>query len=178
MAAPALPSVPFSKRYTGFDGIAPGIKGGLQQWINEARRTSFNALWNNGAYGVREMRGKKDMSVHATGRAVDLSYRKRPHHPNNPSGRAATLEWLDRVVLHANDLGIELIIDYAYNEGGAFGRGWRCDRQAWAPYKEGTVLGGGQKTSDWYHIEISPMMASSAPTVRRAFSSIFPEIPR
>lgn len=178
MAAPAIPSVPFSKAYTGFDGIAPGIKGGLAQWIIEAKRTSTNALWNNGAYGVREMRGKTSMSVHATGRAVDLSYRKRAHHPNNPSGRAATLDWLDRVVLHANDLGVELIIDYAFDDHGAFGRGWRCDRQAWVPYREGTVWGGGQKTSDWYHIEISPMLASSASTVRKAFSRIFPEIPR
>ena len=173
MAAPANPSVPFSRPYAGFDGIAPGIKGGLQQWIIEARRASNNALWNNGAYGVREMRGKKDMSVHATGRAVDLSYRKRAHHPNNPSGRAATLDWLDRVILHANTLGLEMLIDYFPEP---HGRAWRCDRQAWLNYKTKTV--SGAPGGDWYHIEISPFMAQNASTVRKAWASVFPEIPR
>lgn len=173
MAVPARPGVPFSRPYTGFDGIAPGIKGGLQQWIIEARRASNNALWNNGAYGVREMRGKKDMSVHATGRAVDLSYRKRAHHPNNPSGRAATLDWLDRVILHANTLGLEMLIDYF---PAPHGRAWRCDRQAWLNYKTKTV--SGAPGGDWYHIEISPFMAQNASTVRKAWASVFPEIPR
>jgi hypothetical protein len=173
MGAPARPGVPFSRPYTGMDGIAPGIKGGLQQWIIEARRSSNNALWNNGAYGVREMRGKKDMSVHATGRAVDLSYRKRAHHPNNPSGRAATLDWLDRVITHANTLGIEMLIDYFPEP---HGRAWRCDRQDWLVYKTKTV--SGAPGGDWYHVEISPMMAQNASTVRKAWASIFPEIPR
>jgi hypothetical protein len=119
------------------------------------------------------MRGKKDMSVHSTGRAVDLSYRKRAHHPNNPSGRAATLDWLDRVITHANTLGIEMLIDYF---PAPHGRAWRCDRQDWLVYKTKTV--SGAPGGDWYHVEISPMMAQNASTVRKAWASVFPEIPR
>lgn len=174
MGAPAKPGVPFSRPYTGFDGIAQGITGGLAQWIIEARRTSLGALWNNGAYGVRDQRGHPGvMSVHATGRAVDLAFSKQQHKPNLPSGRAAMYDWLERVVLHANTLGIELIIDYFPLD---HGRGWRCDRQAWDDYEEGTVHGapGGK----WIHVEISPAFAKSATTVRKAFGSVFPEIPR
>jgi len=173
MAASAKPGVPFSRPYTGFNGIAPGITGGLAQWIVEARRTSLGALWNNGAYGVRDMRGKPGhTSVHATGRAVDLSFRKQQHKPNLPSGRHAMYEWLERVVLHANTLGVELIIDYFPLD---FGRAWRCDRQAWLDYDKPTVSGAPK--GDWIHVEISPAFSKSATTVRKAFASVFPEIP-
>lgn len=172
MAAPARPNVPGSRPYTGFDGIAPGILGGTAQWIIEARRTSLGCLWNNGAYGVREMRGKKEMSVHATGRGVDLSYRKRAHKPGVPSGRMPAYEWLCRVINHANDLGIEMLIDYFPLD---HGRAWRCDRQAWLDYDKPTV--SGAPGGDWFHVELTPMMARNASTVRKAFARIFPEVP-
>lgn len=173
MGAPARPGVPFSRPYTGMNGIAPGILGGTAQWILEARRASMGALWNNGAFGVREMRGKKQISVHATGRAVDLSYRRRQHHPNVPSGRAAVTDWLDRVILHANTLGIEILIDYFPKP---HGRAWRCDRQKWLVYRTKTV--SGAPGGDWFHVEINPAFARSARTVRKAWAEVFPEIHR
>ena len=36
---------------------------------------AFPALWYNGGYGIRNMRGKESLSVHATGRATDISWR-------------------------------------------------------------------------------------------------------
>jgi hypothetical protein len=39
---------------------------------------SENKCWNNGTWTVRDMRGKTQMSVHATGRAADISWRKMP----------------------------------------------------------------------------------------------------
>ena len=66
-----------SKRhYTGNkDGAAKGLKAGTKVFIEEVIKLSNGALWNNGDFGVRNMKGKESLSVHATGRAVDLSYR-------------------------------------------------------------------------------------------------------
>ncbi len=172
MARPAKPGIPGSRPYTGFDGIAPGIAGGTAQWILEARRTSEGMLANLGAYGVRPMRGKKQTSVHATGRAWDAGYRTRK---GRPAGRERIFPWLERIVEHNADLGIEAILDYAY---GAHGRGFFCDRQKWLVYQTNTILGGGNPASQWFHIELSPQFAKSPTLIRQGFDKAFPEIPR
>ncbi len=62
--------------YTGNkDGAAKGLRPGMKVFIKEVIELSNGALWNNGDFGVRNMRNKQSLSVHATGRAVDLSYR-------------------------------------------------------------------------------------------------------
>jgi hypothetical protein len=76
-------------------------------------------------------------------------------------------------ITHANTLGIEMLIDYFPKP---HGRAWRCDRQDWLVYKTKTV--SGAPGGDWFHVEISPMMAQNASTVRKAWASVFPEIPR
>ena len=62
--------------YTGnTDGLAEGERKGLAVFIKELCAL-YPALWNNGSYVNRSMRGKQgSLSVHATGRAVDLSFR-------------------------------------------------------------------------------------------------------
>ena len=171
---PAKPGVLGSKPYTGFDGVAPGITGGLAQWIIEARRTSKGVLWSNGAYGVRDQRNHPGkMSVHATGRAVDLSYR-RYGGKGVPGGRPLAVAWLDIVIANANVLGVECVLDY-WGPPHGHGRGWRCDRQAWQGYTKPTI--GGAPGGDWFHVEIAPWIARDAKAVRAAFRQVFPDIP-
>lgn len=171
MGRPARSSIPGSRPYTGFDGVAPGITGGLAQWIIEARNSSNRTLHSLGAYGVRPMRGKTSMSVHSTGRAVDLSYARKPGVNPGRHGRDAVVPWLARVVEHANQLGVEAILDYWPEP---HGRGWMCDRQAWERYDRPTI--GGAPGGTWLHIELSPTMAHDAHGVRAAFRAVFPEI--
>lgn len=175
MGRPARPNVPGSRPYTGYDGTAQGITGGLAQFIIEARRTSNGLLHNLGAYGVRPMRGKKSMSVHATGRAVDLGFSRKAGAGPQASAverRRLAVEWVDRIVAAAAQLGVEAIIDYWPTP---HGRGYFCDRNAWYDYRLRTVAGapGGA----WFHVEISPEFAHNASAVRRGFRAVFPEIP-
>ena len=170
MAAPARPGVPGSRPYTGFNGVAKGVKGSTAQWIIEARRTSGNILHNLGAFGVRPQRGKKAMSVHATGRAVDLGYSRKPGSPQPDWGRNAIMPWLDRIVANANLLGVECILDY---NPAPHGRGWRCDRQDWIVYRMKTI--GGAPGGQWFHVELNPDITANE--VRAAFREVFPEIP-
>lgn len=113
------------------------------------------------------------MSVHATGRAVDLSY-KRHQGKGVPGGRPLAMAWLDQVIEHANLLGVEAVLDYAGPPHG-HGRGWFCDRQAWLNYRTPTIHGAPGGT--WFHIEISPAMSRDAQQVRQAFRQAFPTIP-
>jgi len=80
---PANPKVIGSKPYTGnSDGASAGPLPGMDEWIRRAIRYGAGAFWNNGSWGVRDMRGNPgSLSVHATGRAVDLSYRPSEQHP-------------------------------------------------------------------------------------------------
>ena len=169
---PALPNIPNSRPYTGnSDGAAPAPRQGMDEWIRQAIRFGDGAFWNNGSYGIRPMRGSESLSVHATGRAVDLSYRKSEQHPN--ASRKGAVAFLNIVIANANALGLECVLDYFPQK---FGRGWRCDRQAWKSYSKPEIHGapGG----DWHHYEISPAMADSPALVKQAFQRVFAEIPQ
>ena len=62
--------------YTGNkDGVAAGEHPQLTALIKELVKAYSPALWSNGSFGVRNMKGKESLSVHATGRAVDISFR-------------------------------------------------------------------------------------------------------
>jgi hypothetical protein len=65
------------RKYTGTsDGASAGKRAGLEEFVRQINKWSDGALWNNGTWMVRSKMGKTSLSVHATGRAVDLSYRK------------------------------------------------------------------------------------------------------
>ena len=118
------------------------------------------------------MRGTPgSLSVHSCGRAVDLSYRKTEQHPI--ANRKGAVAFLNIVTANANALGLECVLDYFPQP---FGRGWRCDRQAWSKYSKPTIHNapGG----DWHHYEISPAMANSPALVKQAFQRVFAEIPQ
>ena len=167
---PANPKVIGSKPYHGnSDGAAAGPRAGMDEWIRQAIKHADGGLWNNGSYGVRSMRGSENLSVHATGRAVDLSYRASAQHPK--AKRATALTFLDIVLANANELGVECVLDYI----GPFGRGWRCDRQKWQKYTKETIHG---VPGDWLHVEINPQMADAPNLVKQAFQRVFTELPQ
>jgi len=156
------------RKYTGNkDGAAKSLRPGMKVFINETIKLSNGALWNNGDFGVRPMRGKESLSVHATGRAVDLSYRHMPPKKGVKNGRQEALRVLDIIVANAEALGLEAAFDYFVKP---HGRAWMCDRNAWLVYKKETIHGGG--SGDWLHFEISPDMADNPEKVKQAFANL------
>jgi hypothetical protein len=149
------------RKYTGTsDGPAKAKRPGTEQFVREVCALSGGALWNNGTWVVRNMQGKTSLSVHATGRAMDLSWR------GKSNGRKHAERIMDTLVANNQLLDVEMILDYW--EG--FGRGWRCDRQQWQVYDKPTITGapGG----DWIHVEISPRMADTPHRVTAAFAKV------
>jgi hypothetical protein len=171
---PANPKVINSRPYTGnSDGAAAGPIPGMDEWIRQAIKYSNGAIWNNGSWGVRDMKGKPgSLSVHSCGRAVDLSYRKSEKYPL--ANRKGAVAFLNTVLAHANELGIEQVLDYFPKP---FGRGWRCDRQRWSAYTKPTI--GSAPNGDWLHFEVSPMFVKQpANLIQQAFKRVFTELPQ
>ena len=158
-----------SKRpYTGNkDGAAKGLRPGMKVFIDEVIKLSNGALWNNGDWGVRPMRGKEELSVHATGRAADLSYRHMPPKKGIKNGRVEAVRVLKILQENADLLGIEAMFDYFPKP---WGRAWMCSRDAWSKYTKETIHGapGG----DWIHLEVSPDMADNPKKMREAFQKL------
>lgn len=156
------------RRYTGSaDGVTTGCRAGLKVLIDEIVRLSDGGLWNNGDFVVRNMRGKESLSVHATGRAVDLSYRFMKEGKGKKDGRTVALQWCKLLTQHADALGLDMIIDY-YPE--PYGRAWRCDRDAWVQYERKMVSGAPH--GDWLHIELSPSTADDPAAITAVFKQI------
>ena len=172
MASAKPKVVPNARPYIGnSDGPAAGPRAGMNEFIKQIIHHSNGALWNNGAYGRRDMRGKPgSLSVHATGRAVDMSYRGSAQRPK--ANRKNALPFIEKLVANANVLGIEIVMDYFPTP---HGRAWRCDRQEWKKYTKPTI--GGAPGGDWFHIEITPQAADSVIFVKAAFLKVFGEIP-
>lgn len=155
------------RKYTGTsDGASKGKRAGLEEFVRQVEALSNGALWNNGTWVVRNKRGSETLSVHATGRAVDLSWRK-VDSKGRVNGREKALEVIDLLVANANFLRIELILDYFPEP---HGRGWRCDRQAWQNYSMHTM--SGAPGGDWFHIEVAPMLADDAAQYKVRFDKI------
>lgn len=163
-----------ARKYTGAsDGAAKGRRAGMTAFIDEIETRSAGALWNNGDWVIRNMRGKDTLSVHATGRAVDLSYRLMPSTGKEkrgvPDGRKIAVEWCRLLIQNAELLGIECILDYFPEP---YGRGWRCDRRDWIRYEVKTITGAPH--GDWLHVELTPAMADDPVAVRKAFTELVP----
>ena len=156
-----------TRPYTGTkDGAAAGKRAGLEELVRQMNSWSDGALWNNGTWVVRNMRGKESLSVHATGRAVDLSYRKLGD-KGKPNGRQHAERAIEFLLANWKFLHIECILDYFPQP---HGRGWRCDRGTWQNYASKTITGapGG----DWIHVEIGPKFADDAATYKARFEQL------
>jgi hypothetical protein len=147
------------RTYTGNkDGIAAGEHPQLTALVKELLHAYPQALWNNGTYGVRNMRAKTFLSVHATGRAADISWRNMGDGRRGVAkgGRRYAMEAMNYLVKNADALGIEIIIDYFPSP---YGRASKCDRNmAWRKYTKATVSGAPK--GDWFHTEVDGKKSS------------------
>lgn len=149
--------------YTGFDGFADAKRPGLEGLVAAMQDASGSQVWNNGTLGKRKKRGSENSqkmsgwSIHSTGAAADISRRAWSGRPG--CSRDDMVKVCDWLVANAEAIGLEYLADYEYSEGGAAGRGWRCDRDEWQSYRPGVIKGGG--SGDWIHLELSRPKADS-----------------
>lgn len=159
---------------------------GTEKWAELANKHSEGALWNNGTWVLRDVKGKPgQVSNHARGVAMDLSWRRiEPRGLGVSDGRRKSITFLQKCLDNWQMLGIQCVLDYFPQ---AHGRGWRCDRvgtgvvkphafEAWVKYAQPTITGapGG----DWLHIEITRKMADDPGAVERAFAAVFTTPPQ
>jgi hypothetical protein len=180
VAAKKSPTAATKRPYTGYNGTAGGTTAGLNVLIRTLERETRRGLFNNGAWGIRDMKGKPGQpSVHATGRAVDMSWRN----VEGPKGDGPNAAWrgqpyrsacniIELLVANADAIGLEMIIDYFPHP---WGRAWRCDRGRWRKYDNRTV--SGAPGGDWFHIEISPAMGANPEAMKQALLLVFPRNP-
>ena len=154
-----------TRPYTAFKApVAKGPLQGMDEFIRQVVKRSGGSLWNNGSWVVRDIRTKPgQLSNHARGLAVDLSYRKMTD-KGITDGRRIALPFIYKLLENADTLQIELVIDYAEN------RSWKCDRGTW--------LKGKWSGGDWFHIEISPAMSVNENLVKQAFNDVFKDMPK
>jgi len=154
-----------TRPYTAFKApVAKGPLQGTDEFIRQVVKRSGGSLWNNGSWVVRDIRTKPgQLSNHARGLAVDLSYRKMTD-KGIADGRKIALPFIYKLLENADTLQIELVIDYAEN------RSWKCDRGTW--------LKGKWSGGDWFHVEVSLTMASNANLVKQAFNDVFKDMPK
>ena len=165
----AAAKAPKGRPYTGFNGLAGGTSSGLQMLIRRLEKETDKGLWSNGAWGIRDMKGKPGQpSVHSCGRAVDMSYRDMKDGRGKPNYRPQAQKVIDLLVASADAIGLELVIDYFPHP---WGRAWRCDRNRWRKYDGRTV--SGAPGGDWYHLEISPAMAANPEGMKAALDKAF-----
>lgn len=142
--------------YTGFDKYSTGPLPGLVALRDVILFLNGGKLTHLGSWTIRSMNGKPGIpSVHGTGRATDIGYQYR-------KDIEPTISWL---VANNDLLGVEFLADYYPTP---YGRGWRCDRDAWKNYTSPTIKGapGGK----WIHLEISPAMASDKARMDKAIA--------
>lgn len=158
--------------YIGWDGNAPGKRAGTEKFIKLLCEYFDNGVWNNGSWGVRKMNNPRvnAWSVHGTGRAFDISWRKnRTKGFGNYDEAVKVIEFLAE---HAELFQIMELHDYFPKP---YGRGWRCDREAWRTYDKPTI--GSAPGGDWFHVEVSPAVADNEQFFIDAFASLKGEKP-
>jgi hypothetical protein len=132
---------------------------------------------NLGTWVVRPMRGKKTLSVHSLGVALDIGY------PKTRAGRAKAKEAWDWFMANTEALGLCEVHDYAYrnpkqpaSDPTAWGRGYRCSRG------EGTDPGAvkiytktdnaGTPGANWLHVELEMKYAEDAKAMEAAWRAL------
>ena len=139
------------------------------------RRWAFTSL---GVYANRKMRGSKNLSVHATGFAVDMGY------PATRAGRAKAREAWDWFMLYSEELRICEVHDYAFlnpkqdpKDKTAWGRGYRCSRGNGTDPKSVKFYSksenAGTPGGAWLHVEISNDWESA-----EAFEAVWRSLPK
>jgi len=155
-----------SRKYTGWDKDATGRRAGTEKLVQLLSYVFNGGVYNNGTWVVRAIRGSDKPSVHGTGRAADMSWKRRADGKGYGDYQTA-LQVVDFLVQHAELLTIEEIHDYYL---APHGRGWKCDRNAWKVYDKPTI---GSQGGDWWHFEISNDHADDPTYFDNAFKMIF-----
>lgn len=151
--------------YTGNSDPSTGPRPGTTKFAEIMVNRGFRNL---GIWANRPMRGSTRLSVHATGRAVDLGY-----DPKKAATVGAYCLWLE-----ANHvaLGIEEIHDYSgTSKAGTekWGRGFRCNRNGKPGWKDWTETdNGGTPGGKWIHVELSPAMADDPKLFVKAWKEL------
>lgn len=158
----AAPAMPYTGNTDPSDGPRPGtIK--LAEIMGNRWKFRNLGIWAN-----RPMRGSTRLSVHATGRAVDLGF-----DPKQAALVGKVCLWLE-----ANHvaLGIEEIHDYSgTSKAGTekWGRGFRCNRNGSPGWKDWTPTdNGGTPGGKWIHVELAPSMADDPKTLVKAWKTV------
>jgi len=141
--------------------VVTSPKAGMAKWVELCCKHSDGSLWNNGVWVVRDMRGKPGVvSNHARGLAVDLSYRWQAQQKRGrQDGRRVSKAYINKLLDNADTLGIQLVIDYAFNKS------WKCDRGTW--------IYGNFNNGDWWHVEVDPRLANDPQAAKQAFQAVF-----
>jgi hypothetical protein len=150
--------------YTGWNGDSAGKRAGTEKFVQLLSEHFNNGVWNNGTWNVRPARGSGKPSVHGTGRAADLSWRK-----NGSKGFGdynTALQVVNFLIANSEVLLIEEVHDYFLKP---HGRGWRCDRSAWKVYDKPTI---GTPGGDWWHVEIAPAHADDPAYYEKVFAGL------
>lgn len=154
-----------TRKYPYYPVTTPGTgKLAGTEWFVKAcgRRWGFTNL---GTFVVRNMRGKKTLSVHSLGVAGDIGY------PATKAGRKAAVEAWNWFLEHSEALGLCELHDYRF---GKYGRGYRCSRgegeagvRVYQNEKESAGSGGC-----WLHFELEMDMASSEEAISTAWKAL------
>ena len=140
----------------------------MDEWIRQAVKYADGCLWNNGSWVIRNMKtaGKEHLvSNHSRGLAVDLSYRWQVKQGRGkPDGEKLAQVFLNKVLQHAEVLGVQLVIDYNRN------RSWKVDRGTWKA--------GNFEPGDWLHFEADPDLIKDVKAVKSAWDKVFSVIPQ
>ena len=154
-----------TRKYPYYPVTEPG-KGklpGTEKFMDLCkRRWGFTNL---GTWVVRNMRGKKTLSVHSLGVAGDIGY------PKTRAGRAQAKEAWDWFIEHSEALGLCELHDYAY---GDYGRGYRCSRgEGQKGVKIFTATdNAGSIGGAWLHFELEMDLAKDAKALEAAWRAL------
>jgi len=167
-----------ARKYTGnSDGLSKtGAQPGTEKLLELCqKRWGFTSL---GIFANRSMKNPKAvagdpkwLSVHATGRAIDLGY----------TDRAKAIQAWDWFLANSAALGIEELHDYAYDANVkdkvlGWGRGYRCSRGEGSNPKSVKIYdvndNAGSQGGKWLHIELSPEMAKDAAVFEAAWRAL------
>ena len=161
-----------TRTYTGnSDGVSKtGARAGTEMFVDLCQRrwkfTNLGIFANrrmNNAAAAADPTNPKWLSVHATGRACDLGWKKR---------KDAVQAW-NWLLEHAAVLGIEEMHDYAFDPDGdgskkAWGRGEGNKGVRIFDESNNAGSAGGQ----WLHVELSPAMAGDAANLELVWRSL------
>jgi hypothetical protein len=156
--------------YTGNSDPSDGPRPGTLKFAGIMVNRGFTNLgiWAHRPMRQSDPKAAPRLSVHATGRAVDLGY-----DPKKATTVGGYCLWLAE---NHVALGIEEVHDYAgTSKAGAekWGRGFRCNRNGAPGWKEWTETdNGGTPGGKWIHVELAPAMADDPKAFVKAWKTL------